>query len=88
LNWQPVVTGFSAFKVWSGVTLNDYTFKEYTKDNTTFNGNEVTGVPGRVLTGGVDFEISKHFMRTLRPTIPLRFRWMMPTQPLRIHTRY
>lgn len=61
LNWQPVVTGFSAFKVWSGITLNDYTFKEYTKDNTTFNGNEVTGVPGRVLTGGVDFEIKKHF---------------------------
>lgn len=61
LNWQPVVTGFSVFKVWSGLTLNDYTFKEYTKDNTSFNGNEVTGVPGHVLTGGVDFEISKHF---------------------------
>ena len=61
LNWQPVVTGFSAFKVWSGITLNDYTFKEYTKDNTSFNGNKVTGVPGRVLTGGIDFEIRKHF---------------------------
>lgn len=61
LNWQPAVTGFSVFKVWSGLTLNDYTFKEYTKDNTSFNGNEVTGVPGRILTGGVDFEINKHF---------------------------
>lgn len=61
LNWQPVVAGFSLFKIWSGLTLNDYTFKDYTKDNTSFNGNEVTGVPDRILTGGIDFEISKHF---------------------------
>ncbi|MBX2899146.1 MAG: TonB-dependent receptor plug domain-containing protein [Cyclobacteriaceae bacterium] len=61
INWQPTLSGFSHFKLWSGLTLSDYTFKEYTKDNTTFNGNNVTGVPGRVLTGGVDAEIKKRF---------------------------
>lgn len=60
LNWQPLITGFSVFKVWSGLTLNDYTFKEYLKDNTSFNGNEVTGVPGRIITGGLDFELREH----------------------------
>lgn len=61
LNWQPVIAGFSSFKVWGGLTLNDYTFKEYVKDNTSFNGNKVTGVPDRILTGGIDLEINKHF---------------------------
>jgi iron complex outermembrane recepter protein len=60
LNWQPVLAGFSTFKLWGGLTLNDYTFKEYTKDNTSFNGNELTGVPDRILTGGVDFEWQEH----------------------------
>lgn len=60
LNWQPTVRTFSKFKVWTGVTLNHYTFNEYTKDNTPFDGNQVTGVPDRILTGGLDFEIRNH----------------------------
>jgi iron complex outermembrane recepter protein len=61
LNWQPAVPTFSKFKIWSGLTLNDYTFANYTKDNTTFDGNELTGVPDRVLTGGIDVEWRKLF---------------------------
>lgn len=61
LNWQPTVRTFSKFKIWAGLTLNAYSFKGYTKDNTSFDGNQVTGVPNHILTGGLDFELSKHF---------------------------
>jgi iron complex outermembrane recepter protein len=61
LNWQPQVSGFSAFKLWTGLTLNNYSFREYIKDNTSFAGNALTGVPDRIITGGIDLEIQKHF---------------------------
>ncbi|MCW5910622.1 MAG: TonB-dependent receptor plug domain-containing protein [Cyclobacteriaceae bacterium] len=60
LNWQTGISAFSTCKVWAGLTLNDYTFKEYAKDNISYNGNTITGVPDRIITGGVDFEIRKH----------------------------
>lgn len=61
LTWQPQVSGFTFLKLWSGLTLQDYTFQEYVKDNTSFDGNNLTGVPKRMLTGGFDFETPKHF---------------------------
>jgi len=61
LNWQPQVVGFTSFKLWSGLTINDYSFQEYVKDNTSFDGNDLTGVASRIITGGVDFGIKKHF---------------------------
>lgn len=61
LTWQPQVSGFTLLKLWSGLTLQDYTFQEYVKDNTSFDDNRLTGVPGRMVTGGFDFETPKHF---------------------------
>ncbi len=61
LTWQPQVSGFTLLKLWSGLTLQDYTFQEYVKDNTSFDGNRLTGVPGRMVTGGFDFETPKYF---------------------------
>jgi iron complex outermembrane receptor protein len=56
INWQPTVstTSLSNFKLWSGLTFNYYTFKDYEKNNVSFSGNDLTGVPANVLTGGVD----------------------------------
>ncbi|MDZ7647701.1 MAG: TonB-dependent receptor plug domain-containing protein [Cytophagales bacterium] len=58
LNWQPRInsTFLSGFKMWSGLTLNNYEFKEYTKGTISFSGNSLTGVPKHVVTGGFDFE--------------------------------
>lgn len=61
LNWQPQLNRFNSFKLWSGLTLNDYSFREYVKDVTSFDGNKLTGVPNHIITGGVDFEIQKNF---------------------------
>lgn len=61
LNWQPQINRFNSFKLWGGLTLNYYSFREYVKDVTSFDGNKLTGVPDRIITGGVDFEIQKHF---------------------------
>lgn len=62
LHWQPSVPEvFSELKIWTGVTLNDYTFKEYVKDNVSYSGNELTGVPDQVITGGLDFELRQRF---------------------------
>jgi iron complex outermembrane receptor protein len=44
---------------WSNFALNRYRFKDYTKDEDDFSGNELTGTPGYVWSGGVDV--------TLRP---------------------
>lgn len=50
---------FSNFKIWSGVTLNHYLFKDYIKDNTSYDGNKVTGTPNQVITSGVDLTVWK-----------------------------
>ncbi|MBL7860409.1 MAG: TonB-dependent receptor plug domain-containing protein [Cyclobacteriaceae bacterium] len=58
LHWQPSVSGsLSKLKIWSGLTLNDYIFKDYMKDNVSYSGNELTGVPRQIVTGGIDIEL-------------------------------
>ncbi|MBL7873161.1 MAG: TonB-dependent receptor plug domain-containing protein [Cyclobacteriaceae bacterium] len=61
LNWNPtsLPSAFSAFKIWTGVTLNNYQFKDYEKDNVSFSGNDLTGVPKHVYTGGLDLVLRK-----------------------------
>lgn len=43
-----------AVNLWSNYTLNRYRFKDYIKDEDDFSGNELTGTPGYVWSGGVD----------------------------------
>lgn len=59
LNWQPALftSALSTFKVWTSVTLNHYQFKDYEKDNVSFSGNDLTGVPNHVYTGGLDLAL-------------------------------
>lgn len=63
LNWQPRInsTFLTGFKMWSGLTLNNYEFNEYSKGTTSFSGNALTGVPKHVVTGGFDLKLSKGF---------------------------
>jgi iron complex outermembrane recepter protein len=67
-----VITGL---KLWSGITLNQYEFTDYVKGNTSYSGNQLTGTPKQVLTGGIDLTLIKkiHFYVTANHTseIPL-----------------
>jgi iron complex outermembrane receptor protein len=67
VNWQPDIAGsvLSSLKLWSGLTLNQYEFKDYTKDNVSYSGNQLTGTPKRVLTGGADLLFAKGFYLNL-----------------------
>ena len=67
LNWQPGISSsiLSSFKLWSGITLNQYEFKDYVKDNVSFSGNQLTGTPKEVITGGADLVFAKGFYLTL-----------------------
>ena len=77
VNWQPKISGVvvTSLKLWSGITLNYYEFKDYVKDNTSYSGNQLTGTPRQVFTGGVDLTLMKkiHFYLTANHTseIPL-----------------
>jgi iron complex outermembrane recepter protein len=57
MTWQPSLSStiVKSFKAWSGITLNRYEFKDYIKDNVSFTGNQLTGTPKGVFTGGLDF---------------------------------
>jgi iron complex outermembrane recepter protein len=63
LNWQPEISGsfLNALKLWSGVTLNKYEFKDYMKDNVSYSGNQLTGTPSEVFTAGADLNFAKGF---------------------------
>jgi len=67
ITWQPEISSsiLSSFKLWSGITLNKYEFKDYTKDNVSYSGNQITGTPERVLTGGADFTFARGFYLNL-----------------------
>jgi iron complex outermembrane receptor protein len=67
LNWQPEISGslLTSLKVWTGVTLNQYEFKDYTKDNVSYSGNQLTGTPKEVITGGADLFFAKGFYLNL-----------------------
>ncbi|HRG78123.1 MAG TPA: TonB-dependent receptor plug domain-containing protein [Cyclobacteriaceae bacterium] len=63
LHWQPTLNPalFSGFKLWSGVTINQYEFVDYVKGTISYSGNSLTGVPEQVVTGGLDLELRKGF---------------------------
>jgi iron complex outermembrane receptor protein len=67
LNWQPKIASsfLSSIKLWSGVTLNKYEFKDYEKDNVSYSGNQLTGTPKEVITGGADLFFAKGFYLNL-----------------------
>lgn len=77
LNWQPglITPSLTNFKLWSGLTLNYYTFKDYIKDNDSFSGNDLTGVPKLVVTGGADITMRNgiycHLTVNYTSSIPL-----------------
>jgi iron complex outermembrane receptor protein len=67
LNWQPEINSsfLTAMKLWTGVTLNKYEFKDYVKDNVSYSGNQLTGTPKEVITGGADLFFAKGFYLNL-----------------------
>ena len=78
MTWQPSLSStiVKSFKAWSGITLNRYEFKDYIKDNVSFTGNQLTGTPKEVFTGGLDFVFTNRVYINLTANhtskIPLR----------------
>jgi iron complex outermembrane receptor protein len=56
VHWQPspAPAWITHFKLWTGLTINQYKFKDYIKDNVSFSGNQLTGTPGEIFTAGLD----------------------------------
>ncbi len=51
----------SNFKISSGITLNNYRFKNYKVTASDYSNNKVTGVPGIIIVNSVDADFKKHF---------------------------
>lgn len=58
--WQSVHARARAFqyKLWSSLTLNDYTFKDYVQGANDYSDNPVTGVPPVIWIAGLDLSVS------------------------------
>lgn len=63
------------FKIFTSVTLNNYRFKAYKIGNTVYDGNKITGVPGKIYVLGADLQLTKGWyinaMATYTSSIPL-----------------
>jgi iron complex outermembrane recepter protein len=49
---------FNAVDTWLSYTYNHYRFGDYSKGQDDFSGNELTGTPKYVLSGGVDISVA------------------------------
>ena len=58
---QPSNPVFSVLRLWTSVTLNDFKFVDYTVNSNEYSGNDLTGVPDKVIVTGLDIELLKHF---------------------------
>jgi len=63
VHWQPTtnVSSPSMFKLWAGLTVNHYEFNDYIKGVDDYSGNDLTGVPQQIYTGGLDLKLAKGF---------------------------
>jgi iron complex outermembrane recepter protein len=48
-----------SLNIWLGFTGNNYHFNNYTVGTVNYSGNKITGVPGKVVVGGIDAEMGK-----------------------------
>jgi iron complex outermembrane recepter protein len=63
LSWNPIVDSkqfFSDLSFNGSYTINGFTFEDYANDS-TFNGNSLTGVPANVVALGIDTRIRSRF---------------------------
>lgn len=58
---KPLNRFISQIRLWTSVTLNDFKFGEYVVNTNEYSGNDLTGVPKKVVVIGSDFEFFKHW---------------------------
>jgi iron complex outermembrane receptor protein len=58
---KPLSSLVSQIRLWTSVTLNDFKFGEYVVNTNEYSGNDLTGVPKKVVVIGSDFEFFKHW---------------------------
>jgi iron complex outermembrane receptor protein len=58
---KPGHKALSYLRLWSSVALSDFYFREYKVNNTSYDGNELTGVPRQVILAGADISFLRHF---------------------------
>jgi iron complex outermembrane receptor protein len=51
----------SALNVWGSACYQPYRFDEYKIGSTVYSGNEVTGVPRKIVVGGVDISTKNNY---------------------------
>lgn len=62
--WLPKLSSgnfLQHFKLWTSITLNDYTFKDYFKNDVSLSGNQLTGTPNQMMAGGIDLKSKNNF---------------------------
>lgn len=47
--------------LWSSVSVYQFTFTDYKSGNNDFSGNDLTGVPGQTILGGIDLDTRNGF---------------------------
>ncbi len=58
---KPASKSINQLRVFSSVTLYDFTFRDYSVNNSEYSGNDITGVPGQVIIAGIDLRFLKDF---------------------------
>lgn len=58
---KPSSAAISQLRLFATVTLNDFTFKDYTVNSSEYSGNRITGVPREVIVAGMDLRFLRHF---------------------------
>lgn len=64
VGWMPKTAASDLFqkpKLWTSITLNDYTFENYSKNDVSFSGNRLTGTPKEIIVVGADIETRTGF---------------------------
>jgi iron complex outermembrane recepter protein len=58
---RPDATGLGSVKLWTAVTLSDFSFRDYKSGNNDYSGHALTGVPHDVVVSGLDLGFLRRF---------------------------
>ena len=58
---KPNASGLSSLKLWTSITISDFTFRDYKSGNADFSGHVLTGVPHDLIISGLDISFLHHF---------------------------
>ncbi len=57
---RPGARGIGSLRLWTSVTISDFSFRDYKAGNKDYSGNTLTGVPHDVAVSGLDLDFLRH----------------------------